>query len=230
MNRYFLLHAALPFFLLSSMPLAAASEETIVQQVSANGTRSLRPFTVQDQWELRWDLKGQSIEVYLKQLDGEFVALTPIASQKKPGPGSTFYPKGGSFYLRIIAEGDWTTTVVQLSKVAPTPLGPSATNLPPQSTAQTILALRDFTWSRSKYGSLFAIFTIENSSESDVKDFTISCSTYGQSGTQIGTTSKTFYEIVKAKSMLEYAGVEIGPVHSQTAIVRCQANSTTRKP
>jgi hypothetical protein len=96
--------------------------------------------------------------------------------------------------------------------------------------AQTSLTLRDFTWSRSKYGSLFAIFTIENPREGDVRDFTISCSTYGRSGTQIGTVSKTFYEIVKAKSMQEYEGVEIGPVDPQTATVRCSANSTTGKP
>ena len=82
----------------------------------------------------------------------------------------------------------------------------------------------------SRYGSLFVSFTIENSSQGDVKDLTISSSTYGRSGTQIGTVSKTFYEIVEAKSMQEYEGVEIGPVDPQTATVLCQANSMTEKP
>ena len=41
----------------SSCPLLAvpayAADEQIIQQVSANGTRNLRPFTVKDGWEIR---------------------------------------------------------------------------------------------------------------------------------------------------------------------------------
>jgi len=112
--------AALSLFFGSARP-AIANDETIIQQVSGNGTRSLRPFSVEGQWELRWDLKGQSFAVYLKQSDDEPVGLTPMVSQKKPGNGSTFYPKSGSFYLRIIAEGDWAVTVAQLEKLTNAP-------------------------------------------------------------------------------------------------------------
>ena len=36
------------------------------------------------------------------------------ASQTGPGTGSSYQPKGGSFYLNVAATGDWTVTVVQL--------------------------------------------------------------------------------------------------------------------
>jgi hypothetical protein len=37
----------------------AAGDAQVVQQVSANGQRNLRPFTVKDKWEIQWDAKVQ---------------------------------------------------------------------------------------------------------------------------------------------------------------------------
>ena len=224
--RFIVYAAVLGLFVNNTSP-AVANDETVIQQVSGNGTRSLRPFSVEGQWELRWDLKGQSIEVYLKQSDGEPVGLTPMASQKKPGAGSTFYPKSGSFYLRILSDGDWTVTVVQLGTVADAPqLAPSASPSPKASTPRN-LTLREVAWSRSRYGALFANFLIENVGDGDVRDFTIACVAYGPSGTAIDSVSKTIYEILKAKTTKEYEGVEIGPIHSQVAAVRCLATESS---
>lgn len=91
--------------------LSAAAEE-ILQQASANGTRNLRPFTVKDGWELRWDTKSPMFTVMLHSTTGELVDT--LATQMQPGPGVTYYPKGGTYYLQIIASGDWTVTVIQL--------------------------------------------------------------------------------------------------------------------
>ncbi len=202
---------------------AFSADELIIQQASANGTRSLKPFTVQDGWELRWDLTGQAIEVYLNQPDGEPVELQPMASQKNPGSGSTFYPRGGSYYLRIVADGDWTVTVVQLEKDST----PASASGPPRSNhSPAALSIRDFSWSRSRYGSLFVIFTVENPGETEVKDFTISCSAYGRNGEEIGIARKRFSELIPPKSSREYEGVEIGSIHPQAYRIRCKATET----
>ena len=94
--------------------LSVAAEELAVFSQSANGTRNTRPFTVADRWELRWDTKGTKLVVYLFTADGEAQGLLPMVTQDKPGASSSYYPKAGSYYLKVIADGDWTISVVQL--------------------------------------------------------------------------------------------------------------------
>ena len=99
-------------FCLSGVPLLARSAETsTILTESANGTRSLKPFTVGDRWELQWD-SSDGLIVWL--MDAKGAAVQQLAAQHKPGKGSTFHPTGGSYYLRITSSGDWTITVVQL--------------------------------------------------------------------------------------------------------------------
>ena len=67
---------------------------------------------MKDGWELRWEAKGEMFSATLYLPNGE--AVDNIATKRKPGPGSTFYPKGGTYFLRIISGGDWKVMVVQL--------------------------------------------------------------------------------------------------------------------
>lgn len=97
------------------------------------------------------------------------------------------------------------------------------------ATTVSALTLRDVSWSKTRYGVLFAHFSVHNESKIVVKDFTILCSTYGESGTALGQVSKTIYEIVPAQSMKVYEGIEIGLVDRQTAIVQCQVTSWAQK-
>lgn len=97
------------------------------------------------------------------------------------------------------------------------------------ATTPSALTLRDVAWSKTRYGVLFAHFSVHNESHIAVKDFTISCSTYGESGTALGQVSKTIYEIVSAQSMKAYEGIEIGLVDRQAAIVQCQVTSWAQK-
>lgn len=97
---------------------AATAEEQIVQKLSANGSRSLRPFEVKPHWEIRWDSK-QGIVVAVMRVDADPkdpIAKLPVASgsQMTPGSGSTYVEPGGHYYLQITSMGDWTITVVQL--------------------------------------------------------------------------------------------------------------------
>jgi hypothetical protein len=89
-----------------------AAEDTIVQQLSANGSRNTRPFTVRDRWEIRWDNKGPMLNITVRSADGK--ALGGGAFATAPGVGQSFEPKGGTYYLDISGSGEWTVTVVQL--------------------------------------------------------------------------------------------------------------------
>lgn len=95
--------------LFASVP---ASAEEVVQQAAASGTRNLRPFTVKDGWELRWTASGPIFTVILHAPNGD--PVDTIAVQTKPGPGATYYPTGGTYYLQISGAGDWSISVVQL--------------------------------------------------------------------------------------------------------------------
>lgn len=94
--------------------VALAADEQVVFTQAANGTRNTRPFTVADRWELRWDVKGPKLSIFLFMADGERQGLLPIVTQDKAGTGSSYYPKAGSYYLKVLADGDWTISVVQL--------------------------------------------------------------------------------------------------------------------
>ena len=93
--------------------LAAETERTVFE-LAGNGTRNTRPFTVQERWEVRWDLKTDHFEVHLFTATGDRQGRLPIGRQDGPGQGATFRPDGGNFYLKIIAKGDWKISVVQL--------------------------------------------------------------------------------------------------------------------
>lgn len=85
------------------------------------------------------------------------------------------------------------------------------------------LILQDVAWSKTRVGVLYAHFSVKNDSPSDVRDFTITCWTYGESGAALGHTAKIIYSAVQAHSVRDFEGVEIGLVDQQTASVQCRA-------
>jgi hypothetical protein len=100
-------------FSLVASPLGtSAGDGQVIQQVSANGQRNLRPFTVKDKWELQWDSKGSMLAITVYKADGTLFDVGPM--QNKPGSGSSYQPKGGNYYLQVSGSGEWTVTVVQL--------------------------------------------------------------------------------------------------------------------
>ena len=101
----------LALLLLPSFADSADQSEQIILKESANGSRSLQPFQVQNKWEVRWE-SSADITIWLKDKKGDPVKR--LASNKKGGSGSTFHRTGGTYFLMITAEGDWTVTVIQL--------------------------------------------------------------------------------------------------------------------
>lgn len=89
--------------------LAASTDQPTVFSESSTGSKRTRPFTVEGSWELRWTTSG-GILVVLHKRTGELVDA--IAQTQKAGPGASFHPTGGTYYLDITAAGDWTVSVV----------------------------------------------------------------------------------------------------------------------
>jgi hypothetical protein len=145
----------------------------------------------------------------------------------KSGQGSSYHPRGGTYYLEITSMNDWSVTVMQLSNINPPGAASTQSRTHSSNSSEpSPFILSDFQWSRSRFGTLFVSFLVNNSTDQALKDFTIACATYGTSGTQIGIVSKTLYEILSANSEREYEGVEIGPMHTQAGSVRCSIMCT----
>ncbi len=103
--------AACIWIAVSPVPVVAA-EGQVIQQVSANGMRNLRPFTVKDRWEIQWESKGTLLTITIYKPDGTGGDIA--AMQNGPGRGSSYLPKGGEYYLQVSGVGEWTVTVMQL--------------------------------------------------------------------------------------------------------------------
>ena len=100
-------------FLYLATPVALLAEtEQVLQKVSANGQRNLRPFTAKDKWEIQWEAKGTLLTITIFSADGKLSNVA--ATQEGPGDGSSYQPKGGEYYLQVSGTGEWTITVVQL--------------------------------------------------------------------------------------------------------------------
>ena len=93
------------------LPALSSAAEEVVFELSANGSRTTRPFTVQDRWEVQWT-SDRSIGLFTVDDKGQPVA--EIANASGPGKGSSYQAKGGTVSIQIISGGKWTITVVQL--------------------------------------------------------------------------------------------------------------------
>lgn len=91
--------------------IALAAEEQIIQQLTANGSRTTRPFTVTDGWEVRWTA-DKDLSVFL--LDAQGQPLQALGHSIGEGTGATYHAKGGTYSLSIASNAHWTVTVVQL--------------------------------------------------------------------------------------------------------------------
>jgi hypothetical protein len=91
------------------------ANDSIIKSYSGNGTQTTRPFVVKTSWEMQWDTKAEDFmlfQVYLYDGDGNLVNI--VANQTKPGKGSCYNPKGGTFYLNINAVADWEIKIVEI--------------------------------------------------------------------------------------------------------------------
>ena len=92
---------------------AVVHSEENVASYSGNGAKNTRPFSVDGDWEIRWDANGEIFQLYLYSSDGELVGVA--ANQSGSGKGSCYQPNPGRYYLQVNALGNWTIEIVSLS-------------------------------------------------------------------------------------------------------------------
>lgn len=85
-----------------------------------------------------------------------------------------------------------------------------------------------FTWTKEGFGNIMsADFIINNASNLDIKDITISCGHYGNSKTLIDTSTSTIFEIFNKQSTKEIKDFNMGFIHSQVVSSECDINDFT---
>lgn len=89
----------------------ATSTSRVVASFKGSGIVNTKPFKVNDSWNIEWDSKGYIFQVYVFTESGELVGVA--ANQMGPGQGSSFQPRGGSYYLEVNAMGDWKIDITQ---------------------------------------------------------------------------------------------------------------------
>jgi hypothetical protein len=77
---------------------------------SGSGAQNTRPFTVDGPWEVHWNAAAGIFQIYLYNLRGELIDVA--ANQMGSGAGSSFQPKGGTYYLQVNATGNWKIKIV----------------------------------------------------------------------------------------------------------------------
>ena len=83
-----------------------------VASFSGNGAKNTRPFVVSRDWEIRWNARGDIFQLFLYSADGDLIGVP--ANQSAPGPGSSYQPKAGKYYLQVNALGNWQIEIVQI--------------------------------------------------------------------------------------------------------------------
>jgi len=87
----------------------------VVERATGTGNKVLGPFTVTDRWEVQWDFDGVALQIFVNQKDSLYPNL-PVdeSTQEGSGRGSSRHEMGGTYYLKVVAQGSWTITVVDL--------------------------------------------------------------------------------------------------------------------
>jgi hypothetical protein len=92
------------------------------------------------------------------------------------------------------------------------------------------MALSGQSWTTGGFDTVGLMsFSVKNDNPYDIKDFVISCSFSGKSGTNLGDRSHIVYDTVKAMSTRAFAKINIGFIPSQSARAGCSLVSAVRK-
>lgn len=78
-------------------------------------------------------------------------------------------------------------------------------------------------WWTSRFGTIMLIdATVTNPMATAFKDYTITCTSYDSSGTEVDSNRRTIYDFVPPKSVKHLKAFNTGFVHSQSSITRCE--------
>lgn len=101
-------------------PPAPPAAPKDVLSLKGNTARKTQPFTVTGAWQLEWNLKaGQYGVLSINVYDASGGLFDMAVLQMEPGPSSSYYPQGGTFYLDIdSANAPWEVKVIDLPDAA----------------------------------------------------------------------------------------------------------------
>ena len=85
--------------------------DVVVAEFSGKGMNTTRPFTVDGSWEVQWS-SDDFIQIFLEKAEGGLGDL--VANEAETGSGSSYQPRGGSYYLKVNALGNWRIKVVAM--------------------------------------------------------------------------------------------------------------------
>ena len=80
-----------------------------VAEFAGPGAMQTEPFSVREGWQIHWDSQSDSFELAI----GGDQDLGTVVDVEESARGVTTPVVGGTFYLEVSAEGDWSITVIQ---------------------------------------------------------------------------------------------------------------------
>jgi hypothetical protein len=80
-----------------------------VTTFSGRGATNTRPFRASGPWEAQWNGSGPIFQIYLYSASGEMLS---VLANQQGGPGSSYYPTEGTYYLQVNTIGPWTVKIV----------------------------------------------------------------------------------------------------------------------
>ncbi len=114
------------------LEMSNAAQETTEQTETANiemtfsgrGSEETEPFTVKDGWKIQWETESPSFKLsahgsaqrpYVGSTNERekilqwFESVQPIVlANTSDSKGTAFHPFGGTFFLKIVADGQWS--------------------------------------------------------------------------------------------------------------------------
>jgi hypothetical protein len=120
----------------SGSGFAISKDDVVVAEYRGTGIQSTRPFTVDGPWEVQWSSDSSYLSIYLKNAEEEAGFPNIIANQQGSGPGSSYQPKGGTYYFETNAMGKWHMKVVALKSPSVAAAKPETPPAPVQVTPE----------------------------------------------------------------------------------------------
>jgi hypothetical protein len=99
---------------------------------------------------------------------------------------------------------------------------PPLPQLDPKEVAINAMRMDKTSWHAGGFNNILMLSAkVHNEGAKDVKDITIECDTFANSGTQIGTVKGVVLERIKAGGTLNVREFNMGFINQQTASTRC---------
>jgi hypothetical protein len=124
--------------------------------------------------------------------------------------------------LLLMAFGEFSSTLQSAFSSGGSPAASHVATIDPKHELMKSVQL-DFKWEKGGFDNImFADFTIKNPTAHAFKDFEITCTHYGPSGTTIDSNTRTLYEVVGANATKRIRHFDMGFIHSQVKTSNCK--------